>query len=159
MAKDHMRLVSATSPEDLADGHGIDNERSLERGGGNGGGGNMTERLDKLEKKVEAIDSTLIRLNESLIRLDSKIDLQSSKLTGALELQSAKLASALELQSSKLASELALQSQKISLSLDNHTSVFDGKLKDQKIAIVFWVLTIPGALFGVVKLFELLASK
>lgn len=159
MAKDHVRLVSATSPEDLTDGHGIDNERSLEHGGGNGGGGNMTERLEKLEKKVEAIDSTLSRLNESLIRLDSKIDLQSSKLTGALELQSAKLTSALELQSSKLTSELALQSQKISLSLDNHTSVFDGKLKDQKIAIVFWVLTIPGALFGVIKLFELLASK
>lgn len=126
---------------------------------GDGGGGDMTERLDKLEKKVDAIDSTLTRLNESLIRLDSKIDLQSSKLAGALELQSAKLTSALELQSSKLTSELALLSQKISLSLDNHISVFDGKLKDQKIAIVFWVLTIPGALFGVIKLFELLTSK
>lgn len=127
--------------------------------GGSGGGSDMTERLDKLEKKVEAIDLTLSRLNESLIRLDSKIDLQSSKLTGALDLQSAKLASSMELQTSKLTSELALQSQKISLSLENHTSVFDGKLKDQKIAIVFWVLTIPGALFGVVKLFELLAPK
>lgn len=132
---------------------------SFDHGSGDGGGGDMTERLEKLEKKVESIDSTLVRLNESLIRLDSKIEIQSSKLTGALEFQSAKLTSALELQSSKLTSELALQSQKLSLSLENHASVFDGKLKDQKIAIVFWVLTIPGALFGMVKLFELLASK
>ncbi|WP_338510115.1 hypothetical protein [Erwinia aphidicola] len=126
---------------------------------GGGGGGEMTERLDRLEKKVESIDSTLTRLNESLIRLDSKMEVQSAKLTAALDLQSAKLTSALDLQSSKLTSELALQSQKLSLSLDNHTSVFDGKLKDQKIAIVFWVLTIPSALFGMIRLFEFLSSK
>jgi len=123
-------------------------DASFKHGGGNGGGEDMTERLDRLEKKVEAIDSTLLRLNESMIRLDSKIDLQSAKLTSALDLQSAKLTAALELQSHKLSS-----------SLENQSISFDGKLKDQKIAIVFWVLTIPGALFGVIKLFELLASK
>ena len=116
--------------------------------GGDGGGGEMADRLERLEKKVEAIDSTLLRLNESMIRLDSKIDLQSAKLTSALDLQSAKLTAALELQSHKLSS-----------SLENQSISFDSKLKDQKIAIVFWVLTIPGALFGVIKLFELLASK
>ncbi len=115
---------------------------------GNGGGGSMTERLDRLEKKVDSIELTLSRLNESMIRLDSKIDLQSAKLTSALDLQSTKLTSALEIQSHKLSS-----------SLENQSISFDGKLKDQKIAIVFWVLTIPGALFGVIKLFELLATK
>lgn len=143
----------------LANRHNNESGASFGNGGGDGDGNNMTERLEKLEKKIEAIDSTLSRLNESFIRLDHKIDLQGEKLAGALELQSSKLASALELQSTKLTSELAMQSQKLTLSLENHSSVFDGKLKDQKIAIVFWVLTIPGALFGLIKLIDLLTSK
>ncbi|WP_380177766.1 hypothetical protein [Kalamiella sp. sgz302252] len=114
---------------------------------GNGGGGDMTERLERLEKKVEAIDSTLTRLNESIIRLDYKIDLQSTKLTSALELQSAKLTAALE-----------LQSQKLSSSLENQSLAYDGKLKDQRIAITAWVLGLPSVLYGLYRIIELFST-
>ena len=66
------------------DVHNLNNDY----GGGDGGGGDMAERLERLEKKVDSIESTLSRLNESMARLDYKIDLQSAKLTSALDLQS-----------------------------------------------------------------------
>ncbi|ARF49686.1 hypothetical protein DSJ_10265 [Pantoea stewartii subsp. stewartii DC283] len=107
----------------------------------------MAERLEKLEKKVEAIDSTLSRLNESMVRLDSKIDLQGAKLTSALELQSAKLTAALE-----------LQTQKLTSSLEKQSLGFDGKLKDQRIAITAWVLGLPSVIYGLYRIVELIAA-
>ncbi|EOW2321382.1 hypothetical protein ACNY98_002552 [Klebsiella variicola] len=116
-------------------------------GSGNGGGDDMTERLERLEKKVESIESSLTRLNDSMTRLDYKIDLQSAKLTSALDLQSTKLTASLELQSHKLTSSLEKQ------SLD-----FEGKLKDQRIAITAWVLGLPSVIYGLYRIIELFTT-
>ncbi|HCH7877710.1 TPA: hypothetical protein NHU15_005810, partial [Klebsiella pneumoniae] len=112
-----------------------------------GGGGDMTERLERLEKKVDSIESTLSRLNDSMTALDYKIDLQGAKLTSALDLQSTKLTASLE-----------LQSQKLTSSLENQSLSFDGKLKDQRIAITAWVLGLPSVIYGLYRIVELVAT-
>ncbi|MDU4126511.1 hypothetical protein [Pantoea sp.] len=53
-AKDHVRLVSALSPEDAADRQDSHNERSFDHGGGNGGGGDMNTRVTRIEAMMEA---------------------------------------------------------------------------------------------------------
>ncbi|MFJ5338326.1 hypothetical protein ACIPSD_04340 [Pectobacterium sp. CHL-2024] len=125
---------------------------------GDGGGGNMSDRIERLEKKVDAIESNLTRLNASMNSLESKIELQSAKFTGALELQSSKLSSSLELQSQKLSAALDLQSQKLASSIDNQSLSFDGKLKDQRIAITLWVLGLPSVIYGLYRIISLLST-
>ena len=114
---------------------------------GNGGGGDMTQRIERLEKKFDSMESTLLRLNESMTLLDHKIDFQTEKLKSALDLQSTKMTASLELQSQKLIS-----------SLENQTLTFDGKLKDQRIAITAWVLGLPSVLYGLYRIVELIAT-
>lgn len=119
------------------------NKALLEHGSGNGGGGDMTERLDRLEKKVDSMESTLSRLNETMIRLDGRIELQSTKFASALELQSQKLSSALEMQSQKLVS-----------AIENQSIQYDGKLKDLRLSIILWILGLPSLVFGLYKIYE-----
>ncbi|MBP0998870.1 hypothetical protein [Serratia fonticola] len=124
-------------------------------GGSNGGGGDMTDRLDRLEKKVDSMESALSRLNESITRMDSKVELQSVKFTGAIELQSNKLASSLDLQAQKLSSALELQAQKLTDAIERQSIIFDGKLKDQKLSIILWILGLPSLVFAIYKLYDM----
>lgn len=128
--------------EIVDDGQSYHDDRQSKYSNGDGGG-NMTERLARLEKKVDAMESTLSRLNETMIRLDGRIELQSTKFAGALELQSQKLSAALELQSQKLVS-----------AIENQSTVYDGKLKDLKLSIILWVLGLPSLVIGLYKIYE-----
>ncbi|MBK5178503.1 hypothetical protein I2492_19550 [Budviciaceae bacterium CWB-B4] len=118
----------------------------------------MTERLAHLEKKVDSIESTLLRLNETIIHLDSKVELQSTKLTGALELQSQRLSAALDLQGQTFSSGLDLQTQKLTSTLENKSISFDGKLKDLKLSIILWVLGLPGLAFALYRIYQSIAT-
>ncbi|WP_387468280.1 hypothetical protein [Photorhabdus sp. RM323S] len=108
----------------------------------------MDARMEKLEKRVDSIESTLSRLNETMLKLDSKIDLQTSKLESAIILQSNKLESALALQGSELKS--TIENQKVS---------FDGKLKDMRLSIILWILGLPSLFFAIYKIYEILSIK
>lgn len=145
--------IRGTSPESVA-GHFSEDGASFQHGGGNGGGGDMTDRLDRLEKKVDSMESVLSRLNESITRMDSKVELQSVKFTGALELQSNKLSSSLDLQAQKLSGALELQAQKLTDAIERQSIIFDGKLKDQKLSIILWILGLPSLVFAIYKLYD-----
>lgn len=158
MSEAHLAEVVTLFPDQdrvvVTNGQSTDDGREYKHGDGNGGGGDMTERLVRLEKKVDSMESTLSRLNESMTRMESKVELQSVKFTGALELQSHKLSSALDLQAQKLSGALELQAQKLTDAIDKQSIIFDGKLKDQKLSIILWILGLPSLVFAIYKLYD-----
>ncbi|EPG4500521.1 MULTISPECIES: hypothetical protein [Citrobacter freundii complex] len=122
-AKDYVRLVSATSPEDLVDGHEEDNKSSFHDG--NGGGGNMLEaRVAKLEA-----DISYIRRDVDELRIDAKSI--SQNMTIALE---------------------RLESIKASLDKKPSTETVDKKISDAKLAVLLGVPTLIAIMTGLYKL-------
>ncbi|MDC9607243.1 hypothetical protein [Xenorhabdus griffiniae] len=119
----------------------------------------MDARIEKLEKRVDSMESTLSRLNETMLKLDSKIDLQTSKLESAIALQSSKLEAGMALQSSKLESMISLQGAELKASIENQKTEFDGKLKDMRLSIILWILGLPSLFFAIYKIYEILNIK
>ncbi|KLU14039.1 MULTISPECIES: hypothetical protein [Xenorhabdus] len=119
----------------------------------------MDARIDKLEKRADSIESTLSRLNETMLKLDSKIDLQTAKLESAIALQSSKLEVGMALQSSKLESMISLQGAELKASIENQKTEFDGKLKDMRLSIILWILGLPSLFFAIYKIYEILNIK
>ncbi|MDE9447362.1 hypothetical protein KKJ06_18455 [Xenorhabdus bovienii] len=108
----------------------------------------MDTRIDKLEKRVDSMESTLSRLNETMLKLDSKIDLQTSKLESAITLQSSKIESA-----------VALQGVELKSAIENQKVAFDGKLKDVRLSLILWILGLPSLFFVVYRIYEAINIK
>lgn len=103
----------------------------------------MADSLERLEKNMDSIGSNLSHLNESVLRMEHSLELQSQKLSSALDLQAQKLSGALE-----------LQGQKLTGAIDKQSIKFDGKLKDQKLSIILWILGLPSLVLTLYKLYD-----
>ncbi|HGJ5865518.1 MAG TPA: hypothetical protein ACHBZ9_15225 [Arsenophonus nasoniae] len=108
----------------------------------------MDKRIEKIENRVDSIESTLSKINETMLKLDNKIDLQTSKLESVLNLQTNKLESAISLQKSELKA-----------SIDKQEAIIETKLKDVRLSIILWILSIPSIALTLYKFYEVIATK
>lgn len=143
-SKDYLRVVSA--PEDVLDGHDLDNERSF--GDGNGGGGNVTERLERLEKKVDSIESVLSRLNESMIRIEGKFEVIALKFD-AIDNQFDNTKKSI---TEKIESSNKIQNDKIDSSAKLNESNTRAIVAEAKLAIILAIPAIIGAAYTAYRL-------
>lgn len=116
--------------------------------GGSGGGDDMTERLDKLEKKVEAIDSTLSRLSESMIRIEGKFDVIALKFDGIDKRFDSTSKSLTE----KIESSNKSLTDKIESSAKLNESNTRAIVAEAKLAIILAIPAIIGAAYTAYKL-------
>ncbi len=81
-------------------------------GGGNGGGEDMADRLDRLEKKVDPMESNFSRLSDTMIRIEGRFDMVDHKFETVL----GKLEDANKGFSEKLDNAVSLTGAKINTS-------------------------------------------
>ncbi|HGJ5865456.1 hypothetical protein [Arsenophonus nasoniae] len=97
----------------------------------------MEKRIEKIENRVDSIESTLSKINETMLRLDNKIDLQTTKLESAITLQKTELKTSIEKQ------ELSIET----------------KLKDVRLNIILWILGLPSIALALYKLYSVISIK
>lgn len=111
-------------------------------------GGNMTERIERLEKKVEAIDSALSRLSESMVRIEGKFDVIALKFDGI----DTKFDSTTKSITDKIESSNKTLNEKIDSSAKLNESTTRATIAEAKLAIILAIPTIIGAAYTAYRL-------
>lgn len=93
MSNTKISYIRGTSPESVA-GHFSDDSASFQHGGGNGEGGDMLERVKRLEEKMSsvAIDVAILKdkvatkedIQSSKVELHKELNAQTWKIIGAI---------------------------------------------------------------------------
>lgn len=115
---------------------------------GSGGGGNMNERLERLEKKVEVIDSTLSRISESMIRIEGKFDVIALKIDGIDK----RFDSTNKYLNEKIESSNKILTDKIDSSSKLNESNTRAIVADAKLAIILAIPAIIGTAYTAYRL-------
>ncbi|WP_226020233.1 hypothetical protein [Serratia symbiotica] len=73
-----------TTQASSTNGHSEESDAIMKYDSGNSRGGNMTDRVDRLEKNLNLMESTLSRLNDTMLRIEGRFDLADHKFETVL---------------------------------------------------------------------------